>query len=1026
MKRWRRYLFGSVGIVITDHKSLKALSNAAKEFDSPRMEKMALELSEHDLIIAHRAGARKDFGAADFTSRADIIGAEELKVMMGATFHDQTDIAIKLKGKLREQCLKPDMQQQRLKQQINFAELKESVRGGKVTRVREMVRMVKEGMRSPVQRQLEEDEHVARIEEFYDMVCTAAAEDSTAPVDISLRRIIEEQMQDKWSNAMIRHIQTQGVWTLDDEALSQQCIRNAPHFVVQAGVLMRVKFKFGSPGTHKQGQLPPTLQVYIPEGGGLRQQLVDWVHKQTGHAGVMRTYQALHDKFMWHGMFSQTMKTVGHCVLCQMHAPKPVAAPIQGHVTAHAPGEVVTMDLIHMPLANGMNYLLTVMDVFSKYAFTVPLTEATAVAVTAAVVHHVTPHGVGRPPYWVLDGGSEFKSVLAEVIQAWDAVPAVSSPNHPQSHGLIERYNRTISNKIAKVLDASGDALWTDVLPAATEIVNNQVQEPLTDRDAWLSLSEVWFARNPVLQELPKSKKPSVEPSIGMSQYVKRLKEHWKMMRHHVQESARLYQLRTRQRHRTKDNPLREFEVGDEVTYFKPDPMKRVAKITQKQQGPYKVVIVHPSGVEYTVQRVGSRNKKDRLNRLKIHVDRMRRLKRFKEDGGSACGAGVQHQAKPAAAKRGKSYDVEEICGERDGQGGQRQYLVKWQGYEECTWEPAENLSCPEEVQKWTKLQPVKQNSKYAAALRRGVATVMKMCTAAEVIKERKANFEEAVRVIMDLSDDEIDDVLEAVCTAAGISGEEVATILSSPPCETYSHADATNISRGFHYRDQDDPEKPPRAAKEGDTTQATTKREKAQNHDKMIQRLTQQMVKFREKYDGKIVMENPVGSLAKRPFMRTASWLLAVTRTTVMYCAYGYRYMKPTHLWTSLNNWKPCGITGDGKCGGRCGNGERHQREKRCTFKHWEQLAGSNDRLPKGGKTQLWSLPTMLTEEIMAAVAVKQPDKKYIIDLFAGGESWRPAVEQEGYVYVPVDIRKLMTKTKARNKQSMIAAEAA
>ena len=67
-----------------------------------------------------------------------------------------------------------------------------------------------------------------------------------------------------------------------------------------------------------------------------------------------------------------------------------------------------------------------------------------------------------------------------------------------------------------------------------------------------------------------------------------------------------------------------------------------------------------------------------------------------------------------------------------------------------------------------------------------------------------------------------------------------------------------------------------------------------------------------------------------------------------------------------------------------------------------------------------------MLTEEIMQAVAVKQPDKKYVIDLFAGGESWRPAVEQEGYIYVPVDIRKLMAKTKARRKQSIAAAEAA
>ena len=70
-----------------------------------------------------------------------------------------------------------------------------------------------------------------------------------------------------------------------------------------------------------------------------------------------------------------------------------------------------------------------------------------------------------------------------------------------------------------------------------------------------------------------------------------------------------------------------------------------------------------------------------------------------------------------------ESFDVEEICGDRDGQGGQLQYLVKWEGYEECKWEPAGNLSCPEEVQKWTKLQPGKQKSRYAAAPRREIAT---------------------------------------------------------------------------------------------------------------------------------------------------------------------------------------------------------------------------------------------------------------------------------------------------------------
>ena len=40
--------------------------------------------------------------------------------------------------------------------------------------------------------------------------------------------------------------------------------------------------------------------------------------------------------------------------------------------------------------------------------------------------------------------------------------------------------------------------------------------------------------------------------------------------------------------------------------------------------------------------------------------------------------------------------------------------------------------------------------------------------------------------------------------------------------------------------------------------------------------------------------MENPVGSLEKRPFMQLASRMQTVVRNIVMYCAYGYKYMKP------------------------------------------------------------------------------------------------------------------------------------
>ena len=86
---------------------------------------------------------------------------------------------------------------------------------------------------------------------------------------------------------------------------------------------------------------------------------------------------------------------------------------------------------------------------------------------------------------------------------------------------------------------------------------------------------------------------------------------------------------------------------------------------------------------------------------MKVHVDHLRRLRRFKEDGGEPAGT---HQSKPAAAEKSRKYVVQEICGERDTSNNQRQYLIKWEGYEDCTWEPGENLNCAEEVDAWTQL----------------------------------------------------------------------------------------------------------------------------------------------------------------------------------------------------------------------------------------------------------------------------------------------------------------------------------
>ena len=150
----------------------------------------------------------------------------------------------------------------------------------------------------------------------------------------------------------------------------------------------------------------------------------------------------------------------------------------------------------------------------------------------------------------------------------------------------------------------------------------------------------------------------------------------------------------------------------------------------------------------------------------------------------------------------------------------------------------------------------------------------------------------------------EVDDALEATCRAAGITMSEVAAVLLSPPCETYSAADCSNISRGNNYRQHDDPLKPPRKLKRGASRSARRKAAKAKLHDRMIRKLTCSLVQRREDFGFEIILENPRGSLQHRPFMKAAAWVAATAITLVNYCAFrGGRHMKPTQLWTTLED---------------------------------------------------------------------------------------------------------------------------
>jgi len=174
--------------------------------------------------------------------------------------------------------------------------------------------------------------------------------------------------------------------------------------------------------------------------------------------------------------------------------------------------------------------------------------------------------------------------------------------------------------------------------------------------------------------------------------------------------------------------------------------------------------------------------------------------------------------------------------------------------------------------------------------------------------------------------------LIQEIMKRAGYSMDRLRSVMSSPPCETYSLADASNISRGWFYRDHSQPEKPPRSKESCVTAVHERMRQKAIDDDEMMRYLTESMLSdWEEGYVYDALIENPHASLRHRPFMRGERMEAAMERKTINYCAFGLKYQKVTDLWTTQKEWNPRGATGNGRCNdGACRQGHRNARTRR------------------------------------------------------------------------------------------------
>ncbi|GFN93908.1 Pol polyprotein [Plakobranchus ocellatus] len=167
-----------------------------------------------------------------------------------------------------------------------------------------------------------------------------------------------------------------------------------------------------------------------------------------------------------------------HCIECVQTTGPPTGVPwtfpTRKPIPASYPNSRWQMDLKKMPPCNGYNYILNIVDCYSRFAFGAPIKEKRAKEIADATLHFI--HLYGPPRILQTDNGIEFNNDdLAQVVADFKVRKMYGRPYHPQSQGRVESFNQTVVNFLKKTID--NEKGWAEQLQHFYYCYNNRVNK---------------------------------------------------------------------------------------------------------------------------------------------------------------------------------------------------------------------------------------------------------------------------------------------------------------------------------------------------------------------------------------------------------------------------------------------------------------------------------------------------------------------------------------------------------------------
>jgi len=379
--------------------------------------------------------------------------------------------------------------------------------------------------------------------------------------------------------------------------------------VIRDGVLYRKWEDVPGKGCHR------SLQIILPK------ELVPTTlealhdHSTAGHLGITKTLQKIRSRFYWPGQRRDVEDWCRACDGCasRKRLPKPNCAPLQSdHVGV--PLQRVAMDVLGpLPVSEkGHKYILVVSDYFTKWTEAYPMPNMEAATVATLFVHNFVCR-FGAPDFLHTDQGRNFESTLmSEICKLLGIVKTRTTPYHPQSDGLVERFNHTLLTMLSIVAkDREQD--WDLHLPLVMMAYRTSVQE-----STGATPFSLMFGREARLPIDVMFGPPPGEELTSSSQYAFLLRQRLESAYHRVRTQLALHQRRQTTLYDRKAAG-HSYSVGDHVWLHCPAITRgNSRKLHRPWQGPYKIVKVI-TDVLYRLQLV-----KQPRRRIVVHYNRLK------------------------------------------------------------------------------------------------------------------------------------------------------------------------------------------------------------------------------------------------------------------------------------------------------------------------------------------------------------------------------------------------------------------